>query len=110
MSKSETSGVQASWGRPNRGFLPGFTKYSRQCDSSGPGAGRCWQGGGPPEGEVLEEWFAAQGSGRQALQAIQRALHAAATLPQDVGADHRRGHVVVPQQLLNGPDVRTVKS
>ena len=40
------------------------------------------------------------------LQAIQRAFRPAAALSQHVGVDHRRGHVVVPQQLLNRPDIR----
>jgi hypothetical protein len=40
------------------------------------------------------------------LQAIQRALRPAAALAQNVRVDHRRGHIVVPQQLLDGTDVR----
>ena len=40
------------------------------------------------------------------LQAIQPAFHPATPLPQHVGVDHRCGHVLVPQQLLNRPDVR----
>jgi hypothetical protein len=40
------------------------------------------------------------------LQTIQRALHPAASLPQHVRIKHRRGHIVMPQQLLNRPNVR----
>jgi len=40
------------------------------------------------------------------LQAIQRAFHPTAALAQDVRVDHGGGHVIVAQQLLDGPDVR----
>jgi hypothetical protein len=36
---------------------------------------------------------------------IQRAAHRQAAALQDVGVDHRRPHVLVPQQFLDGPDV-----
>ena len=39
-------------------------------------------------------------------QAIQRAFHSAAALPQHVRIDHGGRDVVVPQQLLNRPNVR----
>ena len=46
------------------------------------------------------------GRNTAASQAIQRAFSPAASLAQDVGIDHRRGHVIVAQQLLNGANVR----
>ena len=39
-------------------------------------------------------------------QTIQRALHPAPALPQHMRVDHRRGHILVPQQLLHRPNVR----
>jgi hypothetical protein len=36
---------------------------------------------------------------------VERALDAAAAPVQDVRVDHRRAHVGVPEQLLDGPDV-----
>jgi hypothetical protein len=40
------------------------------------------------------------------LQAIQRALHPAAALTQNMRIDHGRGHVIVAQQFLDRPNVR----
>src|ERR1035441_1361413 len=40
------------------------------------------------------------------LQAIQRTFHSAAALAQHMRVDHRRGNIVMPQQFLDGPDVR----
>jgi len=42
---------------------------------------------------------------RQFSQTIQRAFHAAAALPQDMGVNHGGGNVIVPQQLLDRPNV-----
>jgi len=42
-----------------------------------------------------------------ALQAIQRAFHSVAALPQHVRVDHGGGNVIVPQQLLDRPDVHS---
>ena len=39
---------------------------------------------------------------------IQRAAHRAAAQIQDVGVDHRRGHIRVAEQVLHGADVVAV--
>jgi hypothetical protein len=41
----------------------------------------------------------------QFSQAIQRAFHPVAALPQHMGVNHGRGNVIVPQQLLDRPNV-----
>jgi len=38
-------------------------------------------------------------------QTIQRAFHPRTALPQHVSVDHRRGHVIVAKQLLDGADI-----
>src|ERR1019366_639557 len=42
------------------------------------------------------------------LPFVGRAVHRPAASIQDVRVDHRRPHVAVPEQLLNGPDVVAV--
>jgi len=46
---------------------------------------------------------AANGYRRHEL--VERAPHAASTLIEHVGVDHRRAHVAMPQELLDRPDV-----
>jgi hypothetical protein len=46
---------------------------------------------------------AANGYRRREL--VERAPHAASTLIEHVGVDHRRAHVAMPQELLDRPDV-----
>jgi hypothetical protein len=41
-------------------------------------------------------------------QLIQRAIHPATALVQDVGVDHRRFHTLVAEQFLNRADVGPV--
>jgi hypothetical protein len=42
---------------------------------------------------------------RSNTEVVQGAWNALAALLQDVGVDHGGGHIVVPEQLLNGADV-----
>ena len=95
--------IQLRWGAPASRVPPTASRrwpcrFSEQSPSRGSGSHRHLCGGTPH-------------STRQRrmlpfLEAIQRAFHPAAALPQHVRVDHRRGHVVVPQQLLDRPNVR----
>ena len=41
-------------------------------------------------------------------EAVRRAVHRAGATIEDVGVDHRRGHVLVAEELLHGADVVAV--
>jgi len=41
------------------------------------------------------------------MQVVERAVYSIAALVEYVGINHRRFHVIVPEQLLYCPDVRT---
>ena len=55
--------------------------------------------GAKDSGQGLRSWDCAQ------VHAIERAPHAAAAAVQDVSVDHRRGHVAVTEEFLDGPYV-----
>jgi hypothetical protein len=42
------------------------------------------------------------------LPLVSRTVHRPTASIQDVRVDHRRPHVAVPEQLLNGPDIVAV--
>jgi len=46
--------------------------------------------------------------GEQPAQTVQGAQDTSATPVQNMGINHGRGHVGMPQQLLNGPNILTL--
>ena len=50
-------------------------------------------------------WEALVVARREFLKSIKRTLIAAATAVHHVGIDHRRRHILVPEQFLDGADV-----
>ncbi len=71
------------------------------------GATRRETGRAAPHG-TAERRHAPRGARRRTSQAGGRVLHAAPTPVQHVRVEHRRAHVLVPQQLLHVPEVVAV--
>jgi len=83
-------------------FRGGDDVRGRAWRSGRPGLGRPRARGGEEEARrACRDTLAAF----EPLQVVERAFHTSATTIENVCVDHRRLHVVVPQQLLNRPDV-----